>query len=688
MRARRALLMRAWLALPMRTRPALPMCAWLALLMRTRLALPMCAWLALRLGVVAVLLSAGALALDRWFPPDLSRARMLSPELRAASGEVLNLRTTPDGMVRLEPGRVNQELVRLLLAREDRRFDLHPGVDPIALARAAGQLVQNGHIVSGGSTLAMQVARMLEPHPRTFAGKLHDILRGVQLQAHFGRGEILRLYLTLAPMGGNIEGVRAASLLYFGREPSDLTLAQSALLVGLPQSPTRRRPDRYPAAAWASARRVLAAAGEATVATSGPVVRAPLPSLARHLAQRFPGGAQTTIEARLQRGVEALAGREVPWLGPDADMAALVVRNRDRAVVAYLGGTRFFGPAGMVDMVRAMRSPGSALKPVIYGLAFDRGYATPETRLDDGPLRLGSYAPRDFDRTEHGEVTAAEALRQSLNRPAVRLLSAIGPARFTAVLAHAGAPLRLPRAADPSAALALGGAGMNLFGLATLYADLAAGGTLGIPHVTLAAEAVGGRLVSPPAARSIAAILRDQPAPPGVTADPRHPVAYKTGTSYSFRDAWACGFTSAYTVVVWVGRRDGSARPGALGRDVAAPLLFRIFGLLPPEPDAFEPPARRAPAAPALVRMVRAPSLRILFPPGDVDISFRSGEPMDLNAAGGAPPYTWMADGVVLPAPPAGSRPVWNAVAPGFVHLTVVDRNGRSASSDIRLVQE
>jgi penicillin-binding protein 1C len=644
---------------------------------------------ALLAGLALMLLAVGVLALDRWYPPDLSRAGMLSPELRAASGEVLTLRPALDGVVRLDPGRMNDGLVRLLVAREDRRFYVHPGVDPMALVRATWQLARHGRVISGASTIAMQVARMLEPHPRTLQGKLHDAARAVQLQAHLGRAEIMRLYLTLAPMGGNIEGVRAASILYFGREPSELTLAQSALLVGLPQSPTRRRPGRYPAAAWSAAQRVLGAAGEDIAVPGGPVPRARLPSSARHLAQHFRGQVQTTLDASLQRGVEAVAAREVPWLGPDADVAVIVVRNRDRAILAYLGGTRFFEPAGMVDMVRAVRSPGSALKPVIYGLAFDRGFATPDTRLDDGPMRLGSYAPRDFDRTEHGEVTAAEALRQSLNRPAVRLLSAVGPARFAAALAHAGAPLRLPRAADPSLALALGGAGINLFGLATVYADLASGGTLGIPHVTGASEAPEGRLVSRSAARAIAAILREQPAPPGVTSDPVHPIAYKTGTSYSFRDAWACGFTPEYTVAVWVGRRDGSARPGAIGRDTAAPLLFRIFGLLPPEPDPLGHPTGHAPRAPALARMIiGTPSLRILFPPSDVDISFHSGAPIDLRAAGGAPPYTWMADGAVLPAASAGGRPVWTASEPGFVHLTVVDRNGKSASSDIRLVPE
>jgi penicillin-binding protein 1C len=635
-----------------------------------------------------VLLAGTVLLLDRAFPLDLARARAVSPELRDASGRVLNLRAAPDGIVRLPPGALGDDIVPLLLAREDRRFWEHPGVDPLALARAAGQVAWHGRVVSGGSTIAMQVARLLEPHPRTLRGKLRDIARAMQLEAHLGRTEVLRLYLTLAPMGGNIEGVRAAALLYFGREPAELTRAQAALLVGLPQNPTRRRPDRYPDAAWRAAIRVLAVAGDTTPIAAVPIARAPVPGLARHLAQHLTGRSDSTLDGALQRGVEALASREVGWFGPDADIAALVVRNRDRAVLAYLGGTRFFEPAGMVDRVRAIRSPGSALKPFIYAMAFDRGLAAPNTWLNDDVLRLGPYAPRNFDRVEHGTSIAADALRQSLNRPAVRLLAQIGPARFAAALRNAGVRLRLPRGGEPSAAIALGGAGISLFDLAALYADLADGGSIVVPHVIDAGGPRRGALVSRHAAKSVAAILRDQPAPPGAIADPGHPIAYKTGTSYGFRDAWACGFTPDYTVVVWVGRRDGSSRPSATGRDVAAPFLFRLFALLPPEApmaDAENLPGNLAP------RLSRAPPharLRVLFPPGDTDLAFDPDTPIDLRAAGGAPPYSWLADGVPLPSAPDGEHPVWTAAAPGFFHLTVIDREGKSASADVRVVTE
>jgi len=640
-----------------------------------------------RAAILLALLALGVAALDRAVPLDLSRARMLSPELDDSGGRALNLRPAADGAMRLAltEAEAGPDIIPLLLAREDKRFGVMPGVDPLALLRSAGQLVRHGRIVSGGSTIAMQVARLLEPHPRTLQGKLHDIVRALQLEAHLGRREVLRLYLTLAPMGGDVEGMRAGALLYFGREPAALTRPQAALLVGLPQSPARRRPDRHPEAAWLAAARVLQMAGDPAPLERTPILPAALPSLARHLAQHSGGRTATTLDGPLQAALEALAAREAPFLAGQADMAALVVRNRDRAVLAYLGGARFLGPGGMVDMVRARRSPGSALKPFIYAMAFDRGLATPDTVLDDAALRLGSYAPRNFDRADHGSTTAAEALRQSLNRPAVRLLASVGAPYFAATLQAAGTRLLLPRGAQPSAALALGGAGISLWDLAALYAGLASSGQVRPLQLGRAAPAVGGgRLASPQAAASVVAILRAQPPPPGAATDPGHAIAYKTGTSYGFRDAWAAGLTPGYTVVVWTGRRDNTPVPGITGRDVAAPLLFKVFALLPSEVALPEQPPPPAPAtAPALRHATSGAPLRIMFPPGNVDLAYEHGIQMDLRAAGGAPPYRWMIDGM-----PALDRAIWAPPGPGFVHLTVADSKGRSASEDIRLVAE
>jgi penicillin-binding protein 1C len=577
-------------------------------------------------------------------------------------------------------------IVPLLLAREDRRFNVMPGVDPLALLRAAGQLIRYGRIVSGGSTIAMQVARLLEPHPRTWLGKVHDIARALQLEAHLGHREVLRLYLTLAPMGGDIEGMRAASLLYFGREPAALTRSQAALLVGLPQSPARRRPDRHPDAAWQAASRVLQMAGDPMTLAPTPILPGAPPSFAPHLAHHFGGRAKTTLDGVLQAALEGLAIREAPWLGGETDLAAIIVRNADRAVLAYLGGADVLGPEGMVDMVRARRSPGSALKPFIYAMAFDRGLATPDTLLDDGVLRLGSYAPRDFDRVDHGSVTAAEALRQSLNRPAVRLLARVGGSYFSSKLQATGVRLLLPRQASPSAALALGGAGISLWDVAALYAGLAGDGRVGPLRLDPGAPVMAAtRFASPHAAGQIADILRGQPPPPGAVADPGHRIAYKTGTSYGYRDAWAAGFTPGYTVVVWTGRRNNTPLPGITGRDTAAPLLFKIFALLPGEHFTPEPPRPvSASWAPALQRTTNAKVLRIMFPPGNVDLAYDPRARIDLRAAGGMPPYHWMIDGI----PEGTAAALWAPSGQGFAHLTVVDSKGQSASEDVTLVPE
>jgi penicillin-binding protein 1C len=378
---------------------------------------------AVLLGVAAV--AAGALAaLDRLFPPDLSRYAERSVELRDAQGVTLNVALTGDGKWRLAatPDHVSRRYLAMLLAKEDRRFWHHPGVDPFAVARAIGQLVAHGHVVSGGSTLTMQVARLLMPHRHDFAGKLIEAARAVQLELYYGKREILAMYLTLAPFGGNLEGVRAASLSYFQHEPDKLSDAEAALLVALPQSPTRLRPDRHPVRALAAAKHVLDHTGpEASTAIA--FTRHALPALAPHLAQRLalqPSPIETTLDAGLQKSVEALATREQPWLGGDADVAVLVVRNGDRAVLAYLGSGDYFGSGGMVDMVRARRSPGSALKPFIYGLAFDDAVILPDTLIDDLPLRIGNYAPRNFDRDFHGTVTARQALQHPTICPRLR----------------------------------------------------------------------------------------------------------------------------------------------------------------------------------------------------------------------------------------------------------------------------
>ena len=487
----------------------------------------------MRKGLAKYLVVVGAVSitigiLDRVFPPDLSRYRETSLEILARDGEPLRVFTTHDGKLRLatSPEDVDAHYLDLLLQAEDRRFWRHPGVDPLALARAVWQLLRNGHVVSGGSTLTMQVARLLSPHRHDVVGKITDIARAAQLEARFTKREILAMYLTLAPMGGNLEGVRSASRIYFDREPHHLSPVQAALLVAIPQSPSRLRPDRHPNVAAAAVARICTRTPTAICGDTldvPEILRQRPAGHAHHLADalRQEGHtirARTTLDAALQIGVEDVAAREARYLSDHANVSALVINNSDRSVLAYVGGSDYFSPAGMVDMVRAVRSPGSTLKPFIYGLAFDLGVLTPDTLIEDTPVRFGDYAPADFDGAFHGPVSAREALQQSYNSPAVQLLNEVGSARLAATLRLAGVHLKFPHHQwAPALPLALGGVGMTLRDLALLYSGLAGEGQA-MPLRILQDFIVApvSPLMTQASAHMIAEILRGTPTPDGV----------------------------------------------------------------------------------------------------------------------------------------------------------------------------
>ena len=419
--------------------------------------------------LAATSLAAGALALDRIFPPDLSRYHDRSTEIVDSNGRLLRAFTTADGKWRLRTAvdDVDPVYLALLKAYEDRRFDDHWGVDPLAAVRAAEQWINRGRIVSGASTLSMQAARLLEPDlfrigpRRTLGTKILQSARALQLEWRYSKREVLGIYLTLAPMGGNLEGVRAASFAYFGKEPKHLNAAEAALLVAIPQSPERRRPDRSPAAAQAARERVLARGLQHEVidaslhdlALSRPVpnrrLAMPLhaPHLSAWLAGQSPGAVvPTTIRLELQSALLQLAREERGRIADRPDIAIVAVDNRTGTVVAWQGGSDYFGRAGQVDLVRAHRSPGSALKPLIYAMAFDDRTLHPESLIEDVPVRFRDWLPRNFDRDHQGAVTVRRALQQSLNVPAVLALEKVGPQRFLSTLRTAGAAPGLPRA--------------------------------------------------------------------------------------------------------------------------------------------------------------------------------------------------------------------------------------------------
>ena len=378
-------------------------------------------------------LATAALALDRIFPPNLARYHERSTEIVDANGRLLRAFTTTDGKWRLKttPDDVDPVYLALLKAYEDSRFALHPGVDPLSVVRATGQLIAHGRIVSGASTLTMQAARLLEPRPRTFVNKVIEAARALQLEWRYSKREVMAIYLTLAPMGGNLEGVRAASLAYFGKEPKQLSAAEAALLVAIPQSPSRRRPERSSVAAQAGRDRVLVRGLEDGVidralydmAISRPVPTQRLampmnaPHLATWLAGQSPGAVvPTTIRFQLQSALSQLVADERGQMDDKAQVAMVVIDNRTGGVVAWLGGGDFFGRAGQVDLVRAHRSPGSALKPMIYALAFDDRTLHPESLVEDVPAALQGLAaaqlrPRAPGRRHRAARPAAVAER-------------------------------------------------------------------------------------------------------------------------------------------------------------------------------------------------------------------------------------------------------------------------------------
>jgi len=671
-------------------------------------------------GSAAVVLLAGAIWAQSLGPAPLGRDLEYSHVVLDRDGRLLRAYATTEGRWRLPAtGKdVDPRFLKLLFAYEDKRFPEHFGVDPLSLGRAAMQFVANGHIVSGASTISMQVARLLEPREhRSLGAKLRQIVRAFELEHALGKEGVLSLYLTLAPYGGNLEGIRAASLAYFGKEPLKLSLAEAALLVALPQSPELRRPDRYPVAARDARNRVLdrvLLAGvvprdecERAKLENIPRERKQLPMLAPHAADQVVALEpdqrvhRLTIDLNLQKSLQDLARERARALGPEMSIAILAVDNASGEVRARVASADYFDArrAGQVDMTQALRSPGSTLKPFIYGLGFEDGLIHPDTLIDDKPARYGSYTPENFDLTFQGTVTVRRALQLSLNVPAVTVLGKVGVNRLSARLSQTGAALVLPKGEEPGLAMGLGGVGVRLSDLVMLYTGLARLGAA-VPLIErsgMSAESPR-RLLDPVAAWYVGNILIGAPPPENA---PHGRIAFKTGTSYGYRDAWAVGFDGRMTIGVWVGRPDGAPVPGLVGRASAAPVLFDAFArsgfaptALPRAPKGaifaaskkLPPPLQHFGVASGPVEAAEPP--RIMFPPDGARLELAAMSQPDaiaLKIAGGRAPLTVMANGVPL-ASQNGRRIVYfQPDGPGFVRLTVMDARGATDSVTVRL---
>jgi len=660
-------------------------------------------------------------------PAPLGQKLEFSKQVLDRNGRLLRAYATTDGRWRLpaQVSDVDPRFFDVLFAYEDKRFRNHHGVDPLAVIRAGVQFATSGHLRSGASTVTMQVARLVAGrHPRDLEGKLTQMVRAVEMERALSKDQILNLYLELAPYGGNIEGIRAASLVYLGKEPKRLTLAEAALLVALPQSPEPRRPDRAADAARAARDRVLdrfaktgkVPADEIALAKSAPVpnARHAMPMLAPHAADEasaqdpFARDIRLTIDAAIQSKLEQLARERertlIALLGPDVSLAILAVDNASGQVLAHIGSPSYFDArrAGQVDMVQALRSPGSTLKPFIYGLGFEDGFIHPETLIEDRPVSYGAYAPKDFDHGFKGTLSVREALQYSLNVPAVAVLDRVGPVRLAARLTQAGAVLALPDGQAPGLAMGLGGVGIKLADLVKLYSGIARLG-LAVPlRERLDADAPEARrLMEPAAAWYVSHVLLGVPPPENGVAGR---IAFKTGTSYGYRDAWSIGFDGRYTIGVWVGRPDGAPVPGLIGREAAAPILFDAFARLaastapllrPPAGVVFAvnaklPPPLRHFQPGRLAGATAQPPLRIMFPPDGARLDFAASggkpDPVLLKVTGAVAPVTVLVNGVPVQRGDrsgGSSALFFTPDGPGSSRVTVMDASGAAASIEV-----
>jgi len=678
--------------------------------------------------VVAML--AGLQWLDRRYPLNLDKLAQTSFVVEDRHGRLLRGFAAGDGRWRL-PSKVRDvdpRFVKMLLAYEDKRFYSHMGVDVLALVRATGQMIWHRQIVSGGSTLTMQVARLLEePKRRSLAVKLVQIGRALQLERRLSKNEILQAYLQLAPYGGNLEGIRAASLAYFGREPKVLNTAEAALLVAVPQSPESRRPDRHKTQALAARNRVLArlvgngvineADGERASQTAIGGGRRALPAFAAHLSDQArrharagtekTGNWKTTLDRNMQESLEALVREKISTMSKKNSIAVLVADHQTGEILTQIASPDFFNRrrAGEVDMINAIRSPGSTLKPFIYGLAFEAGIVHPSSLIEDTPQNFSGYRPRNFDLGYQGTVSVEKALQLSLNIPAIKLLQSVGPDKLLARFRRADVHVKLPKEQNAGLAIGLGGLGVSLRDLVQLYSALPNGGKAvhlvdGVSDLKKDQTVDIQRSIGKISSWYLQDILSRVNAPKGAREDAN--IAYKTGTSYGYRDAWSVGFDGRYVIGVWVGRPDGVSVPGITGGSVAAPILFEVFGRLEGRRVtlAVAPPgvlvARQGQLPAVLKRFTPKNALvqhftgagkapQIVYPPQDakIDLGFKSGDgkmPLFIKMQGGKVPFRWLANGKPILEKELRRQVQWQPDSSGFSTLTVLDAVGRGAS--------
>ncbi len=658
---------------------------------------------------VGCLVCLGAFMLaDKYYPLNLTRFEDNSTII-TAQHEIAHIFYTKDekwrSITTIEE--VSPLYINTLLAREDKYFRKHIGINPFSLLRAGFQWIRYGHVISGGSTITMQTARLLEPRKRNISSKLIECFRALQLEWHYSKNDILKIYMTLAPFGGNIEGVNAATMAYFNKKPLHLTPSDVALLVAMVQSPSRLNPCLFPQKAQTArenlllfmAENALISKEEARINAKAPLpkrkVRPPreIPQLAWRLKKQYNNKAviRTTIDLSLQKKIEFVLQSYKPFLPTNANAAILVVDHQKQNPLAYVASRDYFDEDGhgYVDYINAYRSPGSTLKPFIYGLGFDLGYVSKNTLLLDERRRFGAYFPRNFDKEIYGTVSTSDALAMSLNTPVVGLLNQIGVIRFVGLLKEAGIEPRFPNTFDsPSLAIALGGLGMTLEQLVTLYTALAHEGKIThLSYLEGSPPLYEQDIFSKQAALQISTILKTK-------MDNGRFFSIKTGTSYGHRDALVLAYDHRYVIGIWIGMPDGSPMGPVYARDVSVPLLNKIANVIPQTPSPlaqFEETLslKNLSSSKEQDENLRKKAPNLLFPVDETVIELDRAETgykaIPLSVTGGQRPFTWLIDDKPLSAPVWQQKQFWTPSKPGFYTIAVVDAQGQVDRANIEV---
>lgn len=643
-----------------------------------------------------------------------------SVQIYSKDNHALRFFTTTKGYWRfpIDLKNIDKKYIEALIEYEDKRFYQHHGVDFLSLSRAVIQLISERHIISGASTISMQTIRLLQPAQRSWTNKMVEMLQAWRMEAELSKQDILALYLSLAPYGGNIQGIEAASYFYFGKTARRLTYSEIALLIALPQSPEQRRPDRHNQQASAGRNQVLNRLRDAGVITDDdfrlakkqtlPQHRYQTPFWAPHLSQRLKQWAKagngfkvrSNLVFPLQLKLQRLADSLQAQFPVGETLAAMVVDNRTRQVIAHIGSGNYWD-SSQIDLTQAIRSPGSTLKPFIYGLGFEKKLFHPQSQVMDQPLRMvDGYGPKNFNNQFYGQVDIIQALQASLNIPAIKALNKVGAQTLVNRFNSLGIQLYLPKNQAPGLPIALGGAGSNLEDLLALYLGLANQGKYqSLTFFDKQKTEPFKKLLSAQASWYLDYILQGVPLPAGYDQDEFNKIRFKTGTSYGFRDVWSIGYNNDYSVGVWRGRPDGGFTQNTSGLNYAAPILFEIFNFLPSTNNEAltKPQGVSLPGFTNLPRHMRwienesmaylmdKPKIRYPLDGSTIELIEPDRKALVLKAQSGTPPYHWLINGQYQPSFGDGSHQQWLVKYKGRVRITLIDSQGQQAYSEIDL---